>query len=77
MLLVSPQHNKQDLMQQSLLASLVLMDSLSLLSLTLAALVALLAAFVAALVALVALVALEVLEPKASFSVMPTSVSLD
>ena len=43
-----------------MLASLVLMDSLSLLSLTLAA-----------------LVALEVLEPKASFSVMPTSVSLD
>ena len=68
MLLVSPQHNKQDLMQHSLLASLVLMDSLSLLDLALlVALVALLAA----------LVALEVLEPKVSFSVMPTSVSPD
>ena len=68
MLLVSPQHNKQDLMQHSLLASLVLMDSLSLLDL---ALLALLVALLAALVAL------EVLEPKVSFSVMPTSVSPD
>ena len=71
MLLVSPQHNKQDLMQHSLLASLVLMDSLSLLDL------ALLALLVALVALLVALVALEVLEPKVSFSVMPTSVSPD
>ena len=62
MLLVSPQHYKQDLMQQPLLASLLPMDSLSVL---------------ADLAALVALAALVVLEPKVSFSVVPTSVSPD
>ena len=65
MLLVSPQHNKQDLMQQSLLASLVPMDSFSVL------------ADLAALVALAASAALVVLEPKVSFSMVPTSVSPD
>jgi len=68
MLLVSPQHNKQDLMQQSLLASLVPMDSFSVLADL---------ADLAALVALAALAALVVLEPKVSFSMVPTSVSPD